>query len=210
MHKTFTDKMKHIDWKVTLIKFLKSQLGSNGVPLNYFVRDNVNPTVRNNPNFLDDYADRTPLQGRVLNHDASKVHSYIIILISENTVSEQKVLLYNDNTNYRENFLALKDLYEGVGANDKAVLAAESDIQEMFYAGENNPHMLWDEFEIRLTNAFEIVDKDAGRQVHTDKLKLRLLNKNIRADLLTTTKTTIDIQTIITPMTINYSSAFTN
>ena len=50
---TFTDKMKWIDWKAVLIHFLKSQTGRNGVPLNYAVRDNVNPIVSNNPNFLD-------------------------------------------------------------------------------------------------------------------------------------------------------------
>ena len=30
---TFTEKMKWSDWKVTLVNFLKSQLGCNGVPL---------------------------------------------------------------------------------------------------------------------------------------------------------------------------------
>ena len=39
--------------------------------------------------------------------------------------------------------------------------------------------MWWDKFEISLANVFVIVDKDAGRQVHTDKLKPRLLNKNL-------------------------------
>ena len=74
-----------------------------------------------------------------------------------------------DNANGREDFLALKDFYEGVGVNSKAVLEAERDIQELYYEGETKPHMWWDEFEISLTDAFWIVDKDAGRQVHTDK-----------------------------------------
>ena len=69
MPETFTDKMNWIDWKVTLIKFLKSQPGRNGVSLNYVVRDNVNPIVRNKPNFLDGYADITLLQGRVFPRD---------------------------------------------------------------------------------------------------------------------------------------------
>ena len=38
----------------------------------------------------------------------------------------------------------------------------------MFYVGEKNLHMWWDEFEARLTNAFAIIDKDAGRAIHTD------------------------------------------
>ena len=70
--KTFTDKTKWIDWKVTLIIFLNSQPRSNGVPINHVVYNNVKPIVRNNPNFLYDYANITPLQGRVFVHDAAK------------------------------------------------------------------------------------------------------------------------------------------
>ena len=70
--------------------------------------------------------------------------------------------------------------------------------------------MWWDEFEIRLTNVFAIFDKGAGRQIHTEKSKLRILNKKIRADFLTTMKTTIEIHMSITPMTMTNSSALSN
>ena len=70
----------------------------------------------------------------------------------------------------------LKDLYKGVGVNSKAVLAAENNVQELFYTGKKNTHMYWDELEIRLTNAFLIVNRESVRQVHTDESKLRLLN----------------------------------
>ena len=79
---------------------------------------------------------------------------------------------YKDQNNSQVDFNALVELYEGVGANAKATLAAVTDIQDTFYAGEKPPHMWWDEFEVCLTNAFTIVDKDAGRQVHTDKMML--------------------------------------
>ena len=54
--------------------------------------------------------------------------------------------------------------------------------------------MWWDKFEIRLTNAFAIVDKDAGWQLNTDESKLHLLNKKFRADFLTNMKTAIQAQ----------------
>ena len=53
--------------------------------------------------------------------------------------------------------------------------------------------MWWDNFDTRLTNAFVIVDKGAGRQFHTDESKLRLLDKKIHAKFLATMKTTIEI-----------------
>ena len=48
--------------------------------------------------------------------------------------------------------MALKDQYEGVGIH--AVTAVQAD--KVFYSGEKKPHMWWDEFEIQLTNAFNI------------------------------------------------------
>ena len=48
-------------------------------------------------------------------HDSAKVHSYIIRLISENNVAEQNFFPYKDNVNVREELLALKGFYEGVG-----------------------------------------------------------------------------------------------
>ena len=59
--KTFTEKIKWMDWKVKLINLLKFHPGRNGVTLNHFVRDNVNPIISNKPNFLDDYSNITPL-----------------------------------------------------------------------------------------------------------------------------------------------------
>ena len=89
-------------------------------------------------------------------------------------------------------------------------MSAESDLQDIFYAGEKPPHMWWDEFEIRLTNAFAIVDKDAGRQVHTNVMKLRLLNKKIHANFLTTIKAPIEMQMAMIPVTVTYESALVN
>ena len=70
--------------------------------------------------------------------------------------------------------------------------------------------MWWDEFEVCLTNAFAIVDKDAGRQVHTDEMKLCLLNKKIRADFLSTMKRHIEMQMLMVPMIMTYAGALTN
>ena len=106
--------------------------------------------------------------------------------------------------------MALKDLYGGVGANAKVAIASRNDIQELYYAGKNKPHMWWDEFEIRLTNVFAIIGKDAGCQIHTNESKLSLLNKNVPDDSLNTMKTTIEMQMRATPMTMTYCSALAN
>ena len=126
--KMFAEKMKWSDWKVTLLNFLKSQPGRYGVPLSYVIRSD-NLVIQNTyANFLDEYAAKAPLQGRAFDHDASKVHSYIICFISENNVAEQKVLPFKDDNNGRLDYIALRDFYEGVVTNTRATLSAEADL----------------------------------------------------------------------------------
>ena len=59
--------------------------------------------------------------------------------------------------------------------------------------------MWWDRFEVRMTNAFAVVDKDAGQQVHRDKMKLRMLNSKVKADFLVAMKTNIEMQMNMQP-----------
>ena len=54
--------------------------------------------------------------------------------------------------------------------------------------------MLWDKFEVKLTNAFADIDKNEGRQVHTDMMKLRMLGSKIRAYFLVAIKINIYMQ----------------
>ena len=95
--KNFTDDINWMECKAKIISLIKSQPGRNGVPLDYVSRDNVAAIVQTNTDFIDDYVDRNPPTGRVFNADASKVHSYIVRLISENTVAEQKLLPFKDS-----------------------------------------------------------------------------------------------------------------
>ena len=127
--------------------------------LNYVIRDNVSAIIWTNTNFLDDYVDRTPLTGKVFNANASKVPSYIVRFISEYTVSKQKLPYHKDADNGCVDYFALQKFYERVGPNAKAVLTAEKDIQDIFYGGEKPPHMWWEKFESKFTNAFEVIDK---------------------------------------------------
>ena len=209
--KCFTEKMKWMDWKTTFIGFLRTQPGRNGVPLSYVICDNTNPiTNRTNADFLDDYVDQAPLTGTAFIMDRLKVHMLIVRFISEHTVAEQKILPFKDQADGRVDFMALKDYYEGVSANSRLLQTAEKDIQELFYLGEKYPSMWWDEFETRLTNAFAIIDKDAGRRVYTNDAKLRMLNNKIRADFLLTMKTSIDMEMNKVPMTMTFEAAMRN
>ena len=77
-----------MDWKDTLVNFLKSQLGRNGPPLNYVLMDNQGTFIKTNTNFLEDYFDRALLKGIAFYSNASKVSSYLFQLISEKSITE--------------------------------------------------------------------------------------------------------------------------
>ena len=113
--------------------------------------------VPTNTKFLDNYVDSTPFTGRVFNSNASKVHSYIALLISENSVAEQKLLPNKDGADRLVDYFPLQEFYEGVGANSKAGLTSNNKIQDIFYRGENPPDMRWEKFEVKLNNTFSVI-----------------------------------------------------
>ena len=210
MPKQFTEQSKWLDWKGSFINFLRTQPGRDGVPLSYVIRDEVNPPnprIPPNAEFLDDYVDNAPLVGETFSSDAGEVHTYLVNLISSNAVAENKIMPFIADRNGRRSFQALRDHYEGVGANATAVVSAEEDIDNLFYSGEKKPHMWWEEFETRLTVAFATIDKDQGRQVYTDIAKLRMLNKKIKADFLEQVKVSIEIELAKVPITMTYDIA---
>ena len=69
MPKSFTENMEWVDWKSTLVNFMKSQPGRNGVNLNYVVRDNQVTFIRTNTNFPYNYDNRALLTGRAFSSD---------------------------------------------------------------------------------------------------------------------------------------------
>ena len=124
MPNKFTENMEWMDWKATLINSLKSQPGSNGATLNYVIRDNFDAIVQTKTNFIYDYVDMTPITGIVFNDDASKVYLYIARLIYENGVAEQKLPPHKYAVDGCVDYFALHEFYEGLGANEIAVLTA--------------------------------------------------------------------------------------
>ena len=131
-------------------------------------------------------------------------------MIPKNSVEKQKILTYKDSSDRRVDFMALQEYYKGVGANYKSILTSERDLQDLFYSGEKPPHMWWDRFEVRITNVFSVIDKDLGRQAHTDEMKLRLLNSKVKYEFLVTTETKIEIQMNMEPMAMIYDPALVN
>ena len=65
-----------------------TQPGRNGFPLKYVIRNNQNPIVRANAEFLDDDVYQYPLNGDDYTYDVNEVHT--VNFITGNPTAEKK------------------------------------------------------------------------------------------------------------------------
>ena len=153
--------------------------------------------------FIDENVDKAPLTGQTYFTDAVELHTYIINFTSGNPVAESKMVQNAQKNYWRLDFIALKNHYEGVGVHAIDIFKSDKIIQDLFYSGDKNPHMWWDEFEIQLTDAFNTYDRLEKRSVHSDNQKLRMLNIKINAGFLQATKSYINLELARTPVNLS-------
>ena len=67
--------------------------------------------------------------------------------------------------------------------------------------------MWWNKFERHITNEFNIYDLLEMRRVHSNDMRLSILNIKILADLLQATKASIKLDLAKTPVTITYENS---
>ena len=200
----FTDKMQWKDWKPTFVNYLRHIPGRYGVPLLYIIRDYT--TTIEGDDILTSYIRNAPHEGEAFNTDASKVHTYLVNFIKGNTVAESRLASHGFNNNGLQDMKVLCEQYEGVGINAMELDAAEKDINSLNYNGERRP-ITWEQFELRIMNAFSTINKHENRVVYSDMQKLRILNRKINADFLHGTKTVINTELARVPMTMTFAHA---
>eukprot|EP00978_Attheya_sp_CCMP212_P011988 scaffold29703_cov31-Attheya_sp.AAC.1 len=185
----FEDTVKWSDWYPTLKNYLRLIPGRDGVPLSYVIRPNDHADATIHADFIDDDVSMAPLIGVAYTIDSAQVHTFITNLIAGNSTAEAKDEPDAELNDGRRDFKNLtRDHYEGIGVHAVNITKADNDLQTLFYAGEKPPHMWWEEFEKRLTNAFTTYVKKEGRVVHSEDMKLRTLLSKIKADFLKPTK----------------------
>ena len=139
--------------------------------------------------------------------DAAELHTYIIKFILVNPVTEAKMVHNDQKNNRRLDFIALKYHYEGVGDHSVDIVKADKILQDLFYSGEKNPHLQWDEFERQFMYAFYTDERHDKSSVHSENQKLCMLNRKINADILQATKSSINLELAITPVNLYYDDA---
>ena len=71
------------------------------------------------------------LQGAAFEVDSAEVHTYLVNFISGNQTAESKIQNYTRNSNGRLDYIALKELYKGVGVNAIDILREESILEKV-------------------------------------------------------------------------------
>ena len=203
----FTEKMKWEDWNPSFVNFLRSIPGRNGIPLSYVIRTNPLPDPVAHTDFLDDYVAMASLTGSAFEVDRAEVHTYIVKFISGNDTAESKIQGHTITNNGREDHIALKNHYEGIGVNSVDILRADAILEKLNYTGEKPPHMWWDEFEKQLNFAFTAYAKSEGRDIYSESMKLRILTKKVNADFLSHTNASILTHMTAIPMMMTYVQA---
>ena len=118
--------------------------------------------------YKENYIANAPLKGDAFLSDSDQVHVYLINFTAQNDEAEFILKITERERNGRKGWLALKRHYEGQGIYATDITKAESTLSNMYYQGENKPHMWWLEFERRLNLAFATYVKYEGRQVNYD------------------------------------------
>ena len=207
----FTVNMKWNDWVPTFTNYLRTiPVGRDGVPLNYIIRDSVEPDPTPCNDFLDEYVLMAPIErGWAYCIDAAEVHTLLVKFITGNETAEMQIKVHEIERNGQIDWMALKENYEGVGIHAFDIIEAEVIITDLFYSGEKFPHMYWEKFEQHLTHTFTVYAKVEDEQVHSQNMKLRILLNKIKADFLVHAKAGINIELIKTPMTMTYEQTLT-
>ena len=179
----------------SFLNLLRHQPGGDGVPLAYVVRDKDDPDLTGHETYLDDLIAAAPHSGESFCEDANTVHTLITKHIAGNTEAEANIQRHEQVWNGRLDIQALREHYEGVGANSIDIRKADKILQELHYTGEKKPHMWWAEFEKQLTSAFHYYQKHEGREVYSNAMKVRILLRKVNADFLVAHKAVIERET---------------
>ena len=200
----FNDKMKWIDWYTTLINFLTKLSVRNGVPLSYLCRPTKVQAKAAYNYFIDEYVAKAPQVGQEFTTDTLGVHTYIVRLTSGSTVPEPNMVAHVEENNGCLDFIELNDHYEGVGVHAVNSVQAYKVLNDLFYSGEKKPHIWQDEFERKLTDAFNTYNCLEKRSVHSNDMRLRILNKKYLSGFPPINQSIYNLAK--TPVTITYEN----
>ena len=174
------------DFSAQFKSFLRQLPGRFGHPLAYVIRDDENIIFDHEDwdvTLHDHYIAAAALNGDTFKLDTLEVHSFVVAFVAGNTKAEAAIYNQRENQCGREDWKALKKVYEGDGAFKVEVVDAEHTLETMFYSGEKDGRLKWQTFESRLVTAFHDKNKNSrqGTIMYDDIEKIKKLLKMVRS-----------------------------
>jgi hypothetical protein len=136
--KKLKGKKDYNEWYDSLKNYLSLLMGTNGVPLNYVVRDHVDPPPGE---VLETYDEEVyalaPLNGDYFVADACRVHQ-IIKTYAQGESAEEWIRTLHRYQDGRRDLLALKAHFQGEGNSSRRIAEADNIRENLHYKNEKS------------------------------------------------------------------------
>ena len=178
------------EWEEKFVNYLRCQVGSDGVPLNYVIRENDAPdTATVHPDFVSKTIACAPLQGEYYDADRLAVFNMLVSFTTGQASGDwiKTTIRYADG---RRSMAALKAHFAGEGNATRNVAEADRLKETLHYKSERA--MPFETFLTQMQKMFNIYEKE-GEEILEDQ-KVRLLFKKVQHKDLDTAKSALQAQ----------------
>ena len=162
-------------WEERFHNYLNVQLGTNGIPLSYIIRENDVPDNTNNTNFMTQCTMAAPLTGEFFIANTQIVFHMIVNATTGCASADwiKSTLRYSDG---RRSWKKLVEHFAGEGSASKALAEAEHLFETLHY--KNERAMSFENFLTKCQKMFNIFEKQ-GEPMGNDA-RVRFLFKHVQ------------------------------
>ncbi len=169
-------------WEEKFVNHLRCQLGSNGIPLSYIIRENNEPNRNGDfPDFITQTIECAPLHGEYFKADRLTVFNLIVSFTTGQPSGDwiKNTLRYS---NGRRSMKALRTHFAGEGNATRNLSTADRLKESLHYRSERS--MTFENFLNQCQKMYTIYDKEGDPM--SDEAKVRFLFKKIQHSSLRT------------------------
>ena len=185
------DETKWVSWEPAFRNYLSLIVGSFGVPLVYVIRDNQDPEV----DFEGDYVQKciacAPLSGVYFEADKRQVHQIILSFIQGQAV-EQWIKSLRKHANGRLDFSSIQDYFSGEGNSNRRLAVADNLRDTLHYKSERA--MKFATFLTKVEEMCNIYESAGEKWAWDDEKKIRWLWPRIQSQQLASQRDALKAQ----------------
>jgi hypothetical protein len=149
---TLTFKVDFQSWTCGFRNYLNTIPGVTGIPLDYIIRDKVEPDIQEDVDYMVGLVLQAPLTGAALRTDNSKVHGYLVSKLETGPGAEWIINTLTTHNGFAA-FQALTAHLTGAGNVPRQLADAEFMEATLHYKSEKG-QVTWAEFLIRANKMF--------------------------------------------------------